>query len=224
MKGKVSNVRIDSKKWALAELRGMINELVAGGEERRILLYQKWECAQLHDIVHKSSKALWNAEELAKCWNQLLWISCYIRAEKVIYMRSGHSFSTIYGDFSSPYLTLVPGKNKTWRVRFSIWSDIAFPAFLREKIKRNKVCHTAFINNLPFFTQVIYRWDLFIHVHCLTHTFTIPKHCLFYYYYLVYIMQWPRSSKRKKYFGDISKQSLDISGHCFSLYLWQCIC
>lgn len=156
---------------------------------------------------------------MAKCWNQLLRISCYIWAEKVLHMRSGHSFSTSYGIFLPRIWHW--SQAKTWRVRLSIWSDIAFPTFLKENREKKSVSHCFYkqpsVYHIDTQVRCIYPFILS------THMPIILKRCsiLGFFFSIYNAMTW--KLQEKKYFGDITKHSLGISGHCFSLYLWQCI-
>lgn len=110
-------------------------------EEKKTLLYQKWEYAQPPDIVHKSSKALLKAS-----WQnaEIAYTSAIIYEQKKSYTwEVVIHFLSVTG-FSSTYLTLVPGKQNTWRARPLIWSAVAFPTFLRKKSREIK-CTTLFL-------------------------------------------------------------------------------
>lgn len=57
--------RVDKKIQELVEQREVINEIVR--KKKKILVYQKWEYAQLPETVHKNCIALSSAKKLIKC-------------------------------------------------------------------------------------------------------------------------------------------------------------
>lgn len=88
--------RVDKKIHESVEQREVINETVR--KKKKILIYQKWEYAQLPETVHRNCVALSNAKKLIEHWNWLHISYCTV-GEKVLYMRSGHSLSISYRIF-----------------------------------------------------------------------------------------------------------------------------
>lgn len=124
-------------------------------------------------------------------------------------MRSGHSFSTSYEIFLPRIWHW--SQAKTWRVRLSIWSDIAFPTFLKENREKKSVSHCFYkqpsVYHIDTQVRCIYPFILS------THMPTILKHCsILVFFFLVYIMQWPGSSKRKNTLGILLSSLLAFLG------------